>query len=196
MVKQRSKMVARLFCQQRDRPVVVRTRTFFDFERQAMWDGVRLTLRLQSSWQPARDRLSPRAFLLILVLDSLCLGDLLDICEMNCCGCVSRLLVCSRDVHLQLPEALCRRRSDCWIWPLPLLVRMSASQHRDLHSSLLSPTTRLVLSSVVLRPLCIVTNVVVLDGQITKCHLDGDCRFNATLLTSVPHSRVSFLLRW
>ena len=44
--------------QQPDRPVGFRKRTFFDFEGQATWNGVRLTVQLRISWQLPRDQLS------------------------------------------------------------------------------------------------------------------------------------------
>ena len=43
------------------------------------------------------------------------------------------------------------------------------------------------MPSVVLRHLCIVTNVVDHDGQITEHRHDGDCKFDATFLTCVSY---------
>ena len=40
-------------------------------------------------------------------------------------------------------------------------------------------------------PLCIVSNVVVHDGQTTECHRDSVCRFDSTLLTSVSSTASS-----
>ena len=118
---------------------------------------------------------------------------------MSCCCCVCLLLDCTRDVHLQLPRAMWRR-PDWWTWPLPL----QSWQHRDLHSSLWSSTTRLVVlcradalcTAVILCPAEIVPTSVVNDGQITESHRDGDCRFDATLLTSVPHRCFNFHRHW